>query len=131
MAIKDVLLTLTSYPEPTPVSVIEDAVSFASSLGVHIATVACEARVEIPGTFLSSSLVDVAGIAAGEARKSLKNVTISPGAVTGHAAASGGTPADVIENRVHFSTARKAGLDRRVGLSQKDAIGVSMFDCRR
>lgn len=34
---------------------------------------ACEARVEIPGTFLSSSLVDVAGIAAAEARKSLKN----------------------------------------------------------
>ena len=73
MAIKDVLLTLTSYPEPTPVSVIEDAVSFASSFGAHIAAVACEARVEIPGTFLSSSLVDVAGIAAGEARKSLKN----------------------------------------------------------
>lgn len=73
MAIKDVLLTLTSYPEPTPVSVIEDAVSFASSLGAHIAAIACEARVEIPGTLLSSSLVDVAAIAAGEARKSLKN----------------------------------------------------------
>src|SRR6185437_6279746 len=73
MAIKDVLFTLTSYPKPTPVSVIEDAVSFASSLGAHIAALACEARVEIPGTFLSSSLVDVAGIAAGEARKSLKN----------------------------------------------------------
>jgi nucleotide-binding universal stress UspA family protein len=73
MAIKDVLLTLTSYPEPTPVSVIEDAVSFASSLGAHIAAIACEARVEIPGTFLSSSLVDVAGITASEARKSLKN----------------------------------------------------------
>lgn len=73
MAIKDVLLALTSYPEPTPVTVIEDAVSFASSFGAHIAAIACEARVEVPGTFLSSSLVDVAGIAAGEARKSLKN----------------------------------------------------------
>jgi nucleotide-binding universal stress UspA family protein len=73
MAIKDILLTLTSYPEPTPVSVIDDAVAFASSFGAHIAAIACEARVDIPGTFLSSSLVDVAGIAAGEARKSLKN----------------------------------------------------------
>jgi hypothetical protein len=73
MAIEDVLLTLTSYPQPTPVSVIEDAVSFASSFGAHIAAISCEARVEVPGTFLSSSLVDVAGIAAGEARKSLKN----------------------------------------------------------
>jgi len=73
MAIKDVLLTLTSYPEPTLVKVVEDAVSFASSFGAHIAAIACEARVEVPGTFLSSSLVDVAGIVAGEARKSLKS----------------------------------------------------------
>jgi hypothetical protein len=42
-------------------------------LGAHITAVACEARIEVPGTFLSSSLVDVAGIAADEARKSLKN----------------------------------------------------------
>jgi nucleotide-binding universal stress UspA family protein len=73
MPVKDVLLTLVSYPEPSPVTVIEDAVSFASSFGAHIAAIACEARVEVPGTFLSGSLVDVAGIAAGEARKSLKN----------------------------------------------------------
>lgn len=73
MAIKDVLLALTSYPEPTQVTVIEDAVSFASSVGAQIAAIACEARVEVPGTFLASSLVDVEGMAASEARKSLKN----------------------------------------------------------
>lgn len=73
MAIKDVLLTLRSYPEPTPVTVIEDAVSFASSFGAHIAAIACEAHVEVPGTFLSSSLVNVAALTAAEARKSLKN----------------------------------------------------------
>ena len=73
MAIRDVLLTLTSYPEPTPISVIEDVVSFASSLGVHIAAIACEARIQVPGSFLSSSLVNVAGMAASEAHKSLTN----------------------------------------------------------
>lgn len=73
MAIRDVLLTLTSYPEPTPVSVVEDAVSFASSLGCHIAAIACETHVQVPGTFLSSSLVNVGGMAASEAHKSLKN----------------------------------------------------------
>lgn len=73
MAIKDVLLALTSYPEPTPVSVIDDAVAFASSFGTHIAAIACETRVEIPGTFLSGPLLDVGAIAAAEARKSLKN----------------------------------------------------------
>jgi nucleotide-binding universal stress UspA family protein len=73
MAVRDVLLTLTSYPDPTPVSVIEDAVSFASSLGCHIAAIACEARIQVPGSFLASSLVNVAGMAASEAHKSLKN----------------------------------------------------------
>jgi nucleotide-binding universal stress UspA family protein len=73
MAIKDVLLTLTSYPEPTPVSVVENAVSFASSLGCHIAALACEVHVQVPGTFLSNSLVNVAGMAASEAKKSLES----------------------------------------------------------
>ena len=73
MTIRDVLLTLTSYPEPTPVSVVEDAISFASSLGCHIAAIACETHVQVPGTFLSSALVNVAGMAANEAHKSLEN----------------------------------------------------------
>ena len=32
MAVKDILLTLTSYPEPTPISVVDSAVSVASAL---------------------------------------------------------------------------------------------------
>lgn len=56
MAIKDILLILTSYPEATPVTVIEDAVSFASSLGAQIAGIACEARVEVFGSFPDSYL---------------------------------------------------------------------------
>lgn len=71
MAIRDVLLALTSYPEPTPVSVVEDAVSFASSLGCHIAAMACETHVQVPGSFLSGSVVG--GMAASEAHRSLKN----------------------------------------------------------
>ena len=39
MAFKDILLTLTSYPDPTPVSVAEEAVSIAASL-------ACFARMQ-------------------------------------------------------------------------------------
>ena len=72
MAIRDVLLALTSYPEPPPVSVVENAVSFASSLGCHIAALACVVHIQLPGSFLSSSLANVAGIAASEANKSRK-----------------------------------------------------------
>jgi nucleotide-binding universal stress UspA family protein len=71
MAIRDILLALPSYPEPTPVSAIGDAVSFASSLGCHITAIACEVHVQVPGSFLSGALVG--GIAAGETHRSSKN----------------------------------------------------------
>jgi hypothetical protein len=42
MAFKDILVALTSYPDPTPVSAVEDAVAVASALGAHLAALACE-----------------------------------------------------------------------------------------
>ena len=73
MAFKDILVTLTSYPEPTPVSVAEDAVAIAAALGAHVAAIACEVHVQIPGHFLSGGIVNVPGIIAGEAEKSRRN----------------------------------------------------------
>lgn len=73
MAFKDILLTLTSYPEPTAASVAEDAVSIAAAFGAHLAAIVCEVHVEIPGHFLSGSIANVPGIIAGEAEKSRQN----------------------------------------------------------
>jgi nucleotide-binding universal stress UspA family protein len=73
MAFKDILLTLTSYPEPTSVSVIEDAVSIAATLGAHLAAVACEVHVQVPGHFLAGTVANIPGILAGEAEKSRKH----------------------------------------------------------
>ena len=70
MAIKDILLTLTSYPEPTPASVLEEAVSVAATLGAHLAAISCEAHVQVPGNFLSGSIPNISGVIAGEAEKS-------------------------------------------------------------
>ena len=70
MAFKDILLTLTSYPEPTPVSVVEDAVSIATALGAHLAAVSCEVHVQVPGNILSGSIPNISGIIAGEAERS-------------------------------------------------------------
>ncbi|GGI21180.1 universal stress protein [Bradyrhizobium guangdongense] len=72
MAIKDVLLTLTSYPDPAPVSVIDRAVALASTLGAHIAAISCEAHVQVPGTFLGGA-GHLGSIVASEAQKSRKN----------------------------------------------------------
>lgn len=73
MAFKDILVALTSYPEPTPVSVTEDAVAIATAFGAHLAAVACEVHVEIPGHFLSGAIANIPGIIAGEAEKSRRN----------------------------------------------------------
>ena len=73
MAFKDILLTLTSYPDPTPISVTEEAVAIAASLGAHLAAVACEVHVKVPGHFLAGSVVNIPGLIAGEAEKSRKS----------------------------------------------------------
>jgi nucleotide-binding universal stress UspA family protein len=68
MAIRDILLTLTSYPEPTPVSVVDRAVSIASVFGAHIAAISCEVQIQVPGTFISVGAVS--GMVASEAHRS-------------------------------------------------------------
>ena len=72
MAIKDILLTLISYPDPTLVSVIDRAVSLASTLGAHIAAISCETHVQVPGTFLGRA-GNLGSIVASEAHRSRKN----------------------------------------------------------
>jgi len=71
MPFKDILVALNSYPDPTPVSVVEDAVSVAAALGAHLAALSCETRVQLPGHFVSASIVD--GVIAGETAKSRKS----------------------------------------------------------
>jgi nucleotide-binding universal stress UspA family protein len=73
MAFKDILVAVASYPEPTPVSVVEEAVSVAALLGAHIAALACEMHVQLPGHFMSGAAVGLPGIIAGEAGKSRRN----------------------------------------------------------
>ena len=73
MAFKDVLLQLSSYPEPTPAAVIEQAVGFAGALGAHIS--ALTFKMEIPSTsnVLANALLDIPGMIAGERQKSVAN----------------------------------------------------------
>jgi nucleotide-binding universal stress UspA family protein len=73
MTFKDILVTLTSYPEPTPASIVQDAVSVAAALGAHITALSSEVDVQVPGHFISGSAVGLPGIIAGEAGKSRRN----------------------------------------------------------
>lgn len=74
MAIKDVLLALTSYPDRTSDVAIRTAVAVAASLDARIAAIACETQVELPSTLLGDSLIDLSALAASEGKKSAQNV---------------------------------------------------------
>lgn len=73
MAVKDILLVLTTYPEPTPISAVDRAIDFAVAVGARISTIACEVWYQIPGTFLGYALPNVPAIIAAEAKKSSTN----------------------------------------------------------
>jgi nucleotide-binding universal stress UspA family protein len=89
MAFKDILLTLTSYPDPTPASVAEEAVAIAATFGAHLSAVACEVHVEVPGHFLSGSTANIPGIIAGETEKSRTNARAMLATFVGAAEKSG------------------------------------------
>jgi nucleotide-binding universal stress UspA family protein len=73
MAIKDILLALTTYPDPTADQAIVGAVSIAAELDARLAAIACEVRVKLPNSIFGSALIDLPAIAAAEARKSAES----------------------------------------------------------
>jgi nucleotide-binding universal stress UspA family protein len=70
MTIKDTLLVLTSYPEPSPTATLDRAIQFAAAAGARISAIACEVRVPVPGNVFGDVIFDVGALAASEARKS-------------------------------------------------------------
>ena len=104
MAFRDIMVALTSYPEPTPLSVVDDAVSVASALGAHIAALTCEQHVQVPGHFISGAAVGLPGIIAGEARKSRKNAQDLLAAFEAAAVKSGISGESILEKCATFET---------------------------
>jgi len=98
MAYKDVLLPLSSYPEPTPVAAVEQAVSFAEALGACIS--ALTFKIEIPSATnaLTSSLLDIPGMIAAERQKSMANVQNLIGVFESMATKRGVTHQQTIES---------------------------------
>jgi hypothetical protein len=73
MAFKDVLLALTTYPEPTQVSAVDESIAFAAAVGARISAIACEVKMRVPGSPLGSALLNIPAMAAAEAKKSSTN----------------------------------------------------------
>ena len=81
MEVRDILLALTTYPEATPVSAVDEAVAFAVALGARISAIACEVKIQAPGSILAGAVLDVAALAATEAKKSSTNAKNSSSCV--------------------------------------------------
>lgn len=73
MAFKDTLLQLSSYPEPTPVAAIEQAVGFAAALGARISALTFNMEIPSPRNVLANALLDIPGMVAAERQKSMAN----------------------------------------------------------
>lgn len=73
MTIKDILLALTTYPEPTPISVVDEAIAFALALEARISALACEIKIRVPANMLANVLLDIPAWVAVEAKKSSIN----------------------------------------------------------
>ena len=55
MAVKDILLALTTYPEPTVISAVDEAIDFAAAVGARISAIACEIRYQVPRNLLANA----------------------------------------------------------------------------
>jgi nucleotide-binding universal stress UspA family protein len=73
MSFKDALIALTTYPEPTPVSALDDAIDLAAALGAKVSAIACEVKINVPGTLLGRRFLNVPAMIGEEAKKSATN----------------------------------------------------------
>src|SRR3954464_15593389 len=73
MSFKDILVALTTYPQPTPVSAVEEAVELAAALGGRISAIACEVKIKAPGSPVGNYLLDIPAMVAAEVKKSATN----------------------------------------------------------
>jgi nucleotide-binding universal stress UspA family protein len=70
MAFEDILVSLTTYPERTKRSAIDDAVALAVLLESRISAIACEVRVPAPASPMGSALLNVPALVSAELKKS-------------------------------------------------------------
>ena len=73
MSFRDVLVALTTYPQPTPVSAVDDAIDLAAALAAKVSAIACQVEINVPGSLLGRRFLNVPAMIADEAKKSATN----------------------------------------------------------
>ena len=98
MSFRDVLVALTTYPQPTPVSAVDDAIDLAAALGAKVSAIACEVKINVPGSLLGRRFLNVPAMIAGEAKKSATNAQQLLGAFQAAAEKSGVFQERIVEH---------------------------------
>jgi nucleotide-binding universal stress UspA family protein len=70
---RDILLQIDTYTQPTPTVAIDQAVTFAKSLGVQLSALATHIDIRVPPNWLAERLLHVSQLAETEESKSLEN----------------------------------------------------------
>lgn len=73
MALRDIILQMNSYPEPTPGWALDNALALASGLGATLSVGVCQVRIPPASNWLADTLINAAGMIAAENRKSAEN----------------------------------------------------------
>ena len=73
MYIRDVLLGLTTYPNPTAIDAVKWSASFAEYMSCRITAFVSDAKIDAPGSLLDNSLINFSAMAGEEMKKSKEN----------------------------------------------------------
>jgi nucleotide-binding universal stress UspA family protein len=71
MAFKDLMLQISSYPEPTPAAAIRQGIDLAGALGAQVSALSFGIELPRPGNVLANALLGVPGMVAAEEEKSM------------------------------------------------------------
>lgn len=73
MPVRDILLQMSSYPEPTPTWALDAAISLARDCGAKLSVGVCEVYIPPVSNWLANKLINADGMIAAENHKSGKN----------------------------------------------------------
>lgn len=73
MPLRDVILQMSSYPEPTPNWALEETAALAREYGAKLSVGVCQVNVPPVSNWLANSLINADGMIAGENLKSSEN----------------------------------------------------------
>lgn len=73
MALRDIILQMNSYPEPTPAWAVDNAAALAGKLGAKLSVGVCQVHIPPVSNWLANQLINAAGIIAAENQKSAEN----------------------------------------------------------